>query len=290
MAWQLIRDYGGQRGGASKKKRTYREGYTVLGTGAGANALAIRQFIGIIPYVTVWPDDPAAVCISTSEEQEERNVWRSEIEYSTIQEDPKDNAEDPLRRPPKRSWGSVEFDLFPNKDKAGDPVVNSAGQRYENYSEPAGYGVLTIRRNEAVFDYRTARKYKNKMNKDTFYKAKQWEVLCKPITATEEYENGRHYAQVNYTFWFEDEGRDFFTELVDAGRYYVVREVDPDDGLEKDVIKVPSDSEETKFSDEVALNGKGGLLTQAEIKAGQFKYNLFQKHLVIPFGPLQLEW
>ena len=290
MAYRIKLDYASRGGSSEKKKRTYRQGYVISGTGAGATALQIRAAVGIFPYQTRWPDDPGAICISTSEEQEEDSVWRSDIKFSTITEDPDENAEDPLRRPPKRAWSSVEYDEFPHEDINGIAVVNSAGQLYTEFAIPEAYGVLTIRRNEAVFGYEEAIKYSNKLNSKKFYGAGDEHVLCKPIAASEEHENDIDFAAVSYTFHFGDPDKEFpfAATLIDAGRYYLTNPFDEPDGVRKKAL--PEDTDETKFSDTVALDGRGGLLLQADVDAGNFKLNVFQKHKTKNFGPLNLEW
>lgn len=290
MAWKLIHDYASQGGGSSKKVRTYREGFVVTGTGAGATALAVRQFIGVIPYVTVWASDPGAVCVSTSEEQIESNVWRSDCKYSTVQEDPRDNAEDPLRRPPKRSSSAVEVETFPDRDLDGKLIINSASQRYEDVSIPESHKILTIRRNEATHDFLGVSKWENKTNKGKFYGAQAGRALSKAIVATEEYENEIHFAAVTYAFHFAPDGETWISRKIDAGRWYYKVRVDPDTGLKKRVRLLPEDDDDCKFSDVVPLDGKGGLLNERDALLGNFKYKEFRRFQSINFGPLNLEW
>lgn len=251
----------------------------IVNAPATASLLAIQTASGFVPFVTTWPDDPTARCKSVSPRHIEGRVWEVDVECDTSVDENDD--ENPLNEPMVRTWSSVEYDTYPYRDADGVVIANSAGQLFrDSVSVPVAYGVLSIQRNEAEFDYRTAIGYSNKLNQAGFYGAAAKKVLCKPISASEQHKNGISYASVTYTFYFADDDHDWAVDVLDHGSYYLNAAGER---------TLPEDSGGVSFSDTVMLDGIGGQLTQAEINAGNFRFRAFTRYRTADFGALNLE-
>lgn len=153
-------------------------------------------------------------------------TWEVTIQYSTEDRDGKggrgsgQHVENPLLRPAKRNWGSLEYSRVVEKDIDGNPVVNKAKQKFDPpLEEEVSIMVLTVERNEAYFDHGLAWALSNRVNSATFYGADPRHVKSKAPRGQEIWEGELNYWTITYEFHFHPEGWD--PEVLNAGSYYI---------------------------------------------------------------------
>lgn len=111
----------------------------------------------------------------------EGGVWEITLNYSTqAVEAGRRLAPNPLTRPAIRSWGSMEYQRPMVIDYNGTPILNTMGEKFDPpYEETVCCLVLSVKRNEPVFNHNLALYYANTVNNDTFYGAAPGYVRCR---------------------------------------------------------------------------------------------------------------
>lgn len=291
MTITVKRDFSSKTGMVSTKKTEYREGWILYSTTTQTSIVALQTALGITPYSTTFADDATAYATKIDWDQGDETatggeVWTATVTYSTLTRDPDQEDEDPLNRPMIRTWGAIEYDTYPFRDATDVPIVNTAGQMFrDSVPIPLAMGVLTIVRNEATFDYRDALFYSNRTNTDVFYGADPDDVLCKPIRATEKYENGVNFAEVQYEFHFGRPGKeDHKAVVLNHGNYYI--DADGKEVLPEDEVSG------VQYSDVILMDIDSMKLTKTQIATGNsppLHYLKFRKYETTAFAPLNLE-
>lgn len=174
-------------------------------------------------------------------------------------------GDDPLSRPAEIEWGEGQYSEVIHKATlvtAGvaaantTAVCNSAGEPFDPPLEiERTFLTLRITRNQANFDQNKAQSFKSQMNSDTFFGFEAGKCKCKSITATNQYEKGRHFWRVTYFFEIRDS---WDYEILDAGYWELV-------GGERVEIKFPNGR---PLSAPWPLDGAGAKLTVAQVQAG----------------------
>lgn len=194
---------------------------------------AVLDAIGIF-HGAAHPEYAYLLC--TNGDLNETDRWHSEVTYTY--EVPQVGTEDydvsPLARPDVWSFstgGAMVPALFYYAGNNVAPLVNSAGDFFENITRPESELRVTISGNRATFDYALAAAVTNTLNNATYLGGAPYTWLCAGIQGQQQMEvvNG---AQVKYY--------SFVTELIyresthllflpDIGFSYLAASKDSDD-------------------------------------------------------------
>lgn len=122
----------------------------------------------------------------------------------------------PLDWPVDEEWDFVGGTYDVDSDVDGDPLLNSAGERFPGIKAEVFDQVLRLSRNEAVaelgnypvWDAARAREYSTQgaINSDTFREAEPGKVKCGPIRAKLMRDRGYLFYRVSYEFYFREDG------------------------------------------------------------------------------------
>ncbi len=239
------------------------------------------------------------VVTSVVPRQIDQLVWEVTVEYSTqarqssdISQDPGQAAEDPLDRAPVRSYSGGEIETFPWRDLDKKVFQNSAGQLLQNSpSITLGYEIITIARNEEDYDRVLYPPYNGAVNSDKAFGYPPGFAKMERISAQEQYENFSFFRVTYEIHGLPADGPDWNAitgDVLDQGDYYVVEGLDNE--FRRTVTRVyPTDQDEDKVVSTVHLNGIGGLLPEARVKAGDGVFLNFRVLRKKPFARLNIE-
>jgi hypothetical protein len=240
----VAEDYKGRRGSfkeESLKKvvREYRRNFFVVTDSNFDEAVTIRSDprlpkIGDFYVNAGGVLDVGAWVRSVECEQQEHDPkqWKVVCDYSSETDDPEreegagedargddDKKKDnPLLRPAEVEWGAVDYQRVVDRDINGDPIVNSAGARFDPpVEEDDSRLVLKVQRNEASFNVSLAQQYTNALNSDSFLGGDPYTWLCKAFTGTRKVEDGIVYWSVQYEFHYRSDT--WFRFVLDQGFY-----------------------------------------------------------------------
>jgi hypothetical protein len=122
----------------------------------------------------------------------------------------------PLNLPPEVSWDYAAYEKPMYRDLLGVACVNSAKDAFD---PPLTYDdtrpVLTVTRNESVFNYLLAYQYKSATNSDIFGPAQPYYARVQSIKGNKQVDIGFSYYKVTYEIEFRSEG--FFAFVLDRG-------------------------------------------------------------------------
>ena len=121
------------------------------------------------------------------------------------------NTGSPISRAAVASWSFIGQDVEIDEDVNGKPLVNPNGEPYDPpITRPQNDPVLTIQRNEGVFDYRQAIRYMAKggaVSEGSFLGAKAGQPKIASITSSgRRLENGVRFDPVTYEIHFREDG------------------------------------------------------------------------------------
>lgn len=164
--------------------------------------------------------------------------WTITVNYGRWPSESHDT--NPLMEPYEVSWDFQQFERPTDYDVFNQPVVNSAGFPFE---EPVmiddSRPVLTVTRNELVFNYALANYYKDSVNLDPFFGAPPYCVKCSSISSQRVYDQWMlshlgtpFYWKTTYQFHFRVDGVGFKTILLDQG----LKEFDTTTGKHKNIM------------------------------------------------------
>jgi len=125
-------------------------------------------------------------------------------------------VEDPFDEPWEEDWGFARRTDVVDRDIAGDPIVNSAGQSY-NPPVPREYydNTLTIVRNQPFYNAFQARAFMDAVNADNFYGFEKGAVKCTDFSGRKMRLGADfHYYRVRYAFAIR---KHWLLELKDEG-------------------------------------------------------------------------
>lgn len=214
--------------------------------------------------------------------------YRTYVYYSTRQVSPAGDSQfdpfaDPLAKPWEVEWGFVTTNEPVDRDIYDKPILNSVGESYDppvmrEFSDL----MLTIRRNEADFNYARAADYKDAVNSDFFYGFAPGLVRCVNYSGRRAFTGVIFYWQVTYTFqmrrgsWLRrilDQG--YRTKVLASGGAVTVEAIEDDAG--------------NKVSQPWPLDGNGYKLPQSTIDAGSAFWLGFEIYHLLPFSVLGLQ-
>lgn len=174
--------------------------------------------------------------------------------------------DDPLDQPPDIAWDSVRRRVTIIQDKDGNPIVNSAGDRFaEAIEEERAFPRVTIERNESEFDAAIAQDYKDSVNSDSLdiagLSVSPWQATLKDLTGRYRQQDDSVYYRVRYVIEFKpgdgwvqnplDQGYRAYDGAGNKGRVV--------EATESDAYKVGLQNG-TAVDEPVRLDGTGGIL------------------------------
>lgn len=249
--------------------RTYQRVIRVATNNRMDGPLTVRTAAGVPQIGTAFSfgtdADPTAFVRRILVRQVSKYIWEVTCDYSSQDYDPVQDVANPLMRPPRRQWGSVGFSQGLYEDLDGNAVVNSRGEPYDPPVErERSIQVYTVVRNEPFFDAMSAYQYADAVNSDQFLHAPPGYAKFSHPQAEDHYENGVAYWQVRYEILLHPLGWD--ERRLDEG------------------VDTKADSDGTKYTVMVPLDGAGDKLSEGEITAGNYVYNTFRRYRRMPFA------
>lgn len=207
--------------------RTYRRVFKVSTDNASYGARKVASVLGIqrgdyyeigVSSDPFYEIDTGAFVRSINAEQlfsdtgdsDDGTIWICTVEYGPINperaEDP--GSTDPLLDEPTEEWDSEDREELIDQDRFGNPVLNSAGDRFDPpLTDDVSRSILVIERNERTFDDSIASVFRNAINLDTFRGYEPGTVKIKRITARRVYNTQIGvYFRVRYEFHINEEG------------------------------------------------------------------------------------
>ncbi len=149
----------GMRGGTSaiKSQRTYYRTWRVRTDTAADTVATVLDGFSTTASITLWTAFPGVVktyatsfdCEPVSEN--DPFEWRVRVEYTYYEKGAA--SDNPTSEYPVVSWGSMDIERVVEKDTSGNPLRNSAGDRYDPVpSQTESYQTLRVTRNLLTTD------------------------------------------------------------------------------------------------------------------------------------------
>ena len=306
MSVNRVKEKMGSRRGPTTEvggKQTATRMFHVTTTSPNDDGTVVRRATGIpreYQSYSVGTNAVAGLVVTKVDPQQiDALVWEVSVEYNTqarqnsdITQDPRQAAENPLDRPPIRSYSGGEIDTFPWKDLDGLVFNNSAGQLLQNSpSITLGYEIISIARNEKEYDRVLYPPYNGAVNTDVAFGYPPGFALMKRIVGNEQYERISFFRVTYEIHGLPDDGPNWNQingDVLDEGDYYVVEGLDSDFQPTKKRV-YPTDEDDDKVISTVHLNGIGGQLSEERVAAGDGVFRQFRVLRDKPFAKLNLE-
>tara|TARA_B110000495_G_scaffold194026_1_gene199907 strand:- start:1119 stop:2021 length:903 start_codon:yes stop_codon:yes gene_type:complete len=196
---------------------------------ANERSWAVAQAAGVPVIGDSHPEDAASLCVDIAVSPGgDPSVWGVQCKYTNdlpdadIADDDATSSQQPgttasSSSGSQESWSFEEHSRFVTKDVLDKPILNTAGDRYEDPIEVVDcFPALTITKNKASFDPEHAYKYNNALNNYDFRGAAQGTLRVK-ITATQQFANDQHFWATTYTFRYNPNGWE--PKILEAGTY-----------------------------------------------------------------------
>jgi len=183
---------------------------------------AVADASGLPSLGNAHPEDPVSLCVDVEARpvNGEPSIWLVTCKYTNDLPNDTIDDDDPMSVRPKASWGFEDHSRFVDKDRDDDPILNTAGDRYDDPIELVdSFPVLTIVRNRLTFSATQAYNYNNSVNSDTFRGAAPGTLRVR-MTASEEWKGDAAYWAVTYVFRYNPNG--WQPKVLEAGLYQKV--------------------------------------------------------------------
>jgi hypothetical protein len=270
----------------TKNVRNYTRTFRVITDSMVDGPFQVTDIPPPFPSIFSFYSDPAggidlgAFCTKiTPRQTDEPFVWIVTCEFSSKVDNPEqaqagDTDKDPLTRPSVVKWSMAKFQRVLDRDVNDDPIVNSAGERFDPPIEiDDSRPVLSITRNEPTIDPANIVAYQDAVNTDTFFGCDPGTAKIDSIEAESAFENGTFYWKVSYTIHFRREGWD--VQPLDQGYHHLIAGVptvnrDPQSGNPYPAPRL--------------LDGSGNLLGTGADPV----FLDFEAYKEMPFAPLAL--
>lgn len=213
--------------------------------------------------------------------------FRVHVFYTTREFSPAGDSQvqpftSPLEQPWEVDWGFITANEPIDRDIRNWPIHNSAGETFDppimrEFSDL----MLTIRRNESIFNYIRAADYKDAVNSDLFYGFAPGLVRCINYAGRRAMTADTFYWQVTYQFQIRVDN--WLRRIMDEG-YKALDSLDTSKG----VVAI-RDGDNNIVSQPWPLDGQGFALTQTQIDAGIAFWLEFEIYPLKPFRVLGLE-
>lgn len=272
-----------------KGQTQYTRLFTVVTDSPLTGGLAILESNGVpaIGDIYVGPDgefDAQSICKSVQPKQDSENpvLWEVSAEYGAPQANQDQQNQNPLLRPAVITWGFNKFQRPVWRDVNNKAILNSVGF----YFDPAieiddSRPILTITRNEPVFNPGLAIQYQNAINSDNFFGASPGQCKVAGISAQSQTENNYFFWQISYEFEFR---RDLWQlQILNQGRYRKWKTGDPpaEEGYAQ-----PIEVKGVHVSDPVPIDTSGQPIANPTPDNAYFKpFDVYQS---LAFTPLAL--
>lgn len=266
--------------------RTYRIVFVVITDNPDDGVMVVGNASGIPHkgdvYATATDFDPGALCqdVSPKQDPDEQTVWEVVATYSSHSGDPMKDDHNPMVHPPDIHWSSWGETRALYEDFNGKKFVNTAGQPLDPPVERRfKYPALTVVRNEKTFPVMLVQSYWDVLNSDVFNGWPPETVKVDDIRASSQYREAQGFFRVTYEFLFRNEGWKHYE--LDAGPTHLEKNTAGDNE------RVTNKCKGIATTNVLPLDGKGDLLSQADIDAENFVVNewvLFDKKPFSVFG------
>ena len=210
----VIPQASGRSGGADDKGlREYTRTFKVLTDNPQDGTVAILAAAGIpakwSPYNTTTEQDLGSLCrkIRCTQEGNEPKSWIVTAEYSSKASEQDENPEDPLAAPAKFSGNFAQFQKAIERDLAGNAILNSAGQKFENPTEvDDSRPAFTIEKNFATMNMLTLFGYRDSVNSAVYLGFPIGTLKLGAITFSRQFGNATIYFPHSFTFQYDEDG------------------------------------------------------------------------------------
>lgn len=204
---------------------TYTRRFQVQTDDPETEPYTVLSATGIPALNEAYPGDSKAKCRSVRPAQDSgsRLVWEVLVEYSSARQSPiRTRTTRPWARPPKIAWGKHSRIEAVVKDKNGDPLRNSAHDRFDPPpTKEVFYPSVRIVRYERTYSMQRAILYLNHVNSHSFVfqgiTVSAGEALCVGFQGTQVDVDGVECWEVEYEFYFAPTWE---MEVLDQGYYF----------------------------------------------------------------------
>lgn len=251
--------HGKRRGSLSTAfTRRYSRWFRVITSAATDDHVAVltAQALGLPARGDAHPSDPLALCLDlNAQELDDPRRWEVEATYSSSADDIDRENADPLLELPDVRWATERWEIVPPRDLDDQPFTNSAGKPFDPpVKMEIGRPVLTISRNEALFDKDRQTRLLYSTNLDPVFGYERGQVLLVQYDGQLQRKNGVNYSRHTYQFKFDK----FFgfesLKVLDRGKEY----------LDAGAFVSATDKVGTPTGEARLLDGDGGLLATGE--------------------------
>jgi hypothetical protein len=252
-------------------KREYTRLYRVITDSKLDSALQVCTSTGIPRLGDIYSAngsfDSTAVVLKIDGQQDGENpqVWVITVDYGPPNVDTSNgqNNPNPLLRPAVVSFGFNKSQRIVTRYVDGRPICNSAGDEFNppltvDCSNP----VLTVSRNEPVFNPAIAVAYQDAVNSDGFFGAAPGCAKVAGISAVSQTENNYFFWEVTYQIEFRWDG--WQPILLDYGRNAFFQDPDTQEIFKAAIWKRDHNGKElpnVPIDEPAALDGFGNELT-----------------------------
>jgi hypothetical protein len=205
-------------------KRSYTRVFRVITDSGLASALAV----GLAADLPQLGDphtaqdgaiDETVKCLKVSPQQDSENpqVWTVDIEYGPPTKTDEQQNPNPLLRPAVISYSFAKYQRACYNDINGKAIRNAANDWFDPCPEiDDSRPVVSITRNEPIFNASLAIAYQDAVNSDAFLGAQPGQVKVSGISARNQTENNYSFWEVTYELEFRREG--WQLQLLNQGR------------------------------------------------------------------------
>ena len=314
MILEVKQSWSGLAAGGDDKRRTASAVFTVLFDQADpAAARPLLAAVANVPDARVpqigesHPHDPWLRAGRPQVRPLSPVLFEVSVDYRGPAGETPGQGDNPLTAPPKRRWVWAASQEPIDMDEDGQPIVNSAGQNFDQNPMVEVYDPeLVIERNEATDDPRVRLQYRMAVNADPFYGARPGQALMLPIEAEEVRQGDFAYWAKTYRIRFRRGPPDvakmvsaaaahgttagamsarlaWYMRMLDNG---VCKKVTRDvDGQQVTRLEAILDRHGVPVVKPVLLDGAGQVLPESEKPVWLY----FRTSPVLPFRPFRLE-
>ena len=291
----VIESWSGKLASGDGVARTATRMFTVATTAATDTPVTIQQayHLGVPRKGDLYPGDGLLRCEAPVDVRAiGPRLYQVTATYKTLTSGSQGGDQtNPLAQPATAAWSFSSSDEAIDEDIHGNPLTNVNGEPFDppitrRQNDP----VLTIERNEAVFDYRRAIQYMAKggaTNSGSFFGASKGQARIENISSSgRRFENGIGYDPVTYEIQFRQDG--WKTRVLNQG--FLVKLP----GIDREGVGVRAPSGHLLV---LARDAKGAAVTEPilldrdgyQLDSGSAVWLEYEIHPSMNFGVLNLQ-